>query len=156
MVIKSNNGAAFCNMLIGKFAEYAGLMRRTFVFPYDAPANGMAELSSQWRVSLACWLATRSSLDTLPVVTFALHCTEHLSTSMSGFFRSLWSTPRLASGVGEPFSGRSGNEFVNMLATRSRQAWLVARNTSESIRLDAAARSDARHRRWLSLTPWVM
>eukprot|EP00965_Chrysotila_dentata_P116829 3861436-Pleurochrysis_carterae.AAC.2 len=42
MVIKSDNGSAFRNELTRAFAKHAGL-RRAFVFPYDAPANGMAE-----------------------------------------------------------------------------------------------------------------
>eukprot|EP00965_Chrysotila_dentata_P012445 409265-Pleurochrysis_carterae.AAC.1 len=42
MVIKSNNGSAFRNEITSAFAKYAGL-RRAFLLPYNAPANGMAE-----------------------------------------------------------------------------------------------------------------
>eukprot|EP00965_Chrysotila_dentata_P150594 4975142-Pleurochrysis_carterae.AAC.1 len=42
MVIKSDSGSAFRNELTRAFAKYAGL-RRAFVPPYNAPANGMAE-----------------------------------------------------------------------------------------------------------------
>eukprot|EP00965_Chrysotila_dentata_P025668 852469-Pleurochrysis_carterae.AAC.1 len=42
MVIKSDHGSAFRNELTRAFAKYAGL-RRAFVLPYNAPANGMAE-----------------------------------------------------------------------------------------------------------------
>eukprot|EP00965_Chrysotila_dentata_P253892 6211494-Pleurochrysis_carterae.AAC.2 len=42
--IKSDHGTAFCNDLTRAFASYAGL-RRAFVLPYNAPANGMAEQS---------------------------------------------------------------------------------------------------------------
>eukprot|EP00965_Chrysotila_dentata_P205896 6183228-Pleurochrysis_carterae.AAC.1 len=47
----------------------------------------------------------------------------------------------------------TGNEFVNTLATRLKQAWLAVCHTFESVRLDAAARSDAHDpRRWLMPT----
>eukprot|EP00965_Chrysotila_dentata_P054636 1813865-Pleurochrysis_carterae.AAC.1 len=39
MVIKSDNGSAFRNEITSVFAQYAGL-RRAFVLPYNAPANG--------------------------------------------------------------------------------------------------------------------
>eukprot|EP00965_Chrysotila_dentata_P116166 3840644-Pleurochrysis_carterae.AAC.2 len=42
MVIKSDNGSGFRKEITSKFAEYAGL-RRAFVLPYNAPANGMPE-----------------------------------------------------------------------------------------------------------------
>eukprot|EP00965_Chrysotila_dentata_P126411 4178590-Pleurochrysis_carterae.AAC.1 len=42
MVVKSDNGTAFRNELLSKFAEYAGL-RRASVLPSNAPVNGMAE-----------------------------------------------------------------------------------------------------------------
>eukprot|EP00965_Chrysotila_dentata_P125919 4161832-Pleurochrysis_carterae.AAC.1 len=41
LVIKSDNESAFRNEITSAFAKYAGL-RRAFVLPYDAPANGMA------------------------------------------------------------------------------------------------------------------
>eukprot|EP00965_Chrysotila_dentata_P149106 4924579-Pleurochrysis_carterae.AAC.1 len=44
MIIKFDNCTAFRNELTRKFAEYADL-RRAFVVPYHAPANGMAEQS---------------------------------------------------------------------------------------------------------------
>eukprot|EP00965_Chrysotila_dentata_P225389 6194720-Pleurochrysis_carterae.AAC.6 len=94
----------------------------------------------------------RSWPDTLPLVVFALICTKHLSTAVSPFFalygRDHLSLPELESPSLVEVT-EIGNEFVDTLATRLRQAWLAARDTSESLRRDAAARSDARHRRWL-------
>eukprot|EP00965_Chrysotila_dentata_P208096 6184512-Pleurochrysis_carterae.AAC.1 len=81
MVIDSDNDSAFRNELTSAFAKYAGL-RRSFVLPYNAPANGMAE---QAVVRIARLLVRhtqqfRNWPDTLPMVAFALNCTEHLST----------------------------------------------------------------------------
>eukprot|EP00965_Chrysotila_dentata_P019309 642640-Pleurochrysis_carterae.AAC.1 len=87
MVIKSNNGSAFRNELTRAFAEYAGL-RRAFVFPYNAPANGMTEQA----VARIARLLVRHTQqfqnwpDRLPMVVFALNCTDHLSTGVSPFF----------------------------------------------------------------------
>eukprot|EP00965_Chrysotila_dentata_P141853 4688547-Pleurochrysis_carterae.AAC.1 len=44
MVIKSDNGTAFRNELMARFAKYAGF-RNAYVLPYNALANGMAEQS---------------------------------------------------------------------------------------------------------------
>eukprot|EP00965_Chrysotila_dentata_P195258 6176891-Pleurochrysis_carterae.AAC.1 len=130
MIIKSDNGTAFRNELTRAFAKYAGL-RRAFVLPYNAPANGMAEqaVACIARLLVRHTQQFRNWPDTLPMVAFALNCTEHLSTARS------WT--------------ETENEFVDVLATRLRQAWLALRDTSEIIRLDAAARADAHHRRRL-------
>eukprot|EP00965_Chrysotila_dentata_P048551 1610319-Pleurochrysis_carterae.AAC.1 len=82
------------------------------------------------------------------MVVFALNCTEHLSTGVSPFFalygRHPISLPELENPSLVELT-ETGNEFVDTLATRLRQAWLAVRDTSESIRLDAAARADAHH-----------
>eukprot|EP00965_Chrysotila_dentata_P261432 6214252-Pleurochrysis_carterae.AAC.2 len=153
MVIKSDNGSAFCNEITSKFAEYASL-RRAFVLFYNTPASGMAEQAVA-RISRLLVRHTqqfRNWPDTLSMVTSALNNTEHLSTSVSPFFALYGRHPISLPGL-ENLSlvevTETGNEFVDTLAIRLRQAWLAVRDTSESIRLDAAARSDAHHRRWL-------
>eukprot|EP00965_Chrysotila_dentata_P152556 5041370-Pleurochrysis_carterae.AAC.2 len=86
-VIKSDNGAAFRNELMACFSKYADF-RNAYVLPYNAQANGMAE-QSVGRITrllvrhtqqFATWPAT------LPMVTFALNCTDHLSLGTSPFF----------------------------------------------------------------------
>eukprot|EP00965_Chrysotila_dentata_P257848 6213024-Pleurochrysis_carterae.AAC.5 len=86
------------------------------------------------------------------MVTVVLNCTEHLSTGVSPCFalygRYLISLPELESPSLVEVTA-TGNVFIDTLATRLRQAWLAVCDTSESIRLDAAAHFDAHHRRWL-------
>eukprot|EP00965_Chrysotila_dentata_P123258 4073940-Pleurochrysis_carterae.AAC.1 len=156
MANKSENCTAFRNELTSNFAEYAGL-RRAFVLPYHAPANGRAEPSVA-RIArlLVCHKQQfRNWPNTLPMKAFAFNCTKHLSTGVSPFFapygRHPISLPELEnpSLVELQKPTETGNEFVDTLATRLRQAWLAVRDTSESIRLDAAACSHAHHRRWL-------
>eukprot|EP00965_Chrysotila_dentata_P147267 4862180-Pleurochrysis_carterae.AAC.2 len=87
MVIKSDNGSAFRNEITSAFAKYAAL-RRAFVLPYNAPANGMAEKAVA-RISRLLVRHTqqfRHWPDTLSMATFALNSTEHLSTGVSPFF----------------------------------------------------------------------
>eukprot|EP00965_Chrysotila_dentata_P035902 1194546-Pleurochrysis_carterae.AAC.1 len=86
------------------------------------------------------------------MVAFALISTEHLSTGVSPFFALYGRHPTSLPELEDPSLveiTEAGNEFVDTLATRLRQAWLAVRDSSESIRLDAAARSDAHHRCWL-------
>eukprot|EP00965_Chrysotila_dentata_P124087 4101264-Pleurochrysis_carterae.AAC.1 len=87
MVIKSDNGSAFCNELTRAFAKYAGL-RRACVLPYNALANGMAEqaVARIARLLVRHTQQFRNWPDTLPMEAFVLNCTEHLSTSVSSFF----------------------------------------------------------------------
>eukprot|EP00965_Chrysotila_dentata_P172168 5681484-Pleurochrysis_carterae.AAC.2 len=91
--------------------------------------------------------------DTLPMVAFALNCTEHLSTGVSPFFALYGRHPITLPELENPSLvelTETGNEFVDTLATRLRQqAWPAVLDTFESIRLDADARADAYHRRWL-------
>eukprot|EP00965_Chrysotila_dentata_P120620 3988628-Pleurochrysis_carterae.AAC.1 len=90
--------------------------------------------------------------DTPPMVTFALNSTEHLSTGVSLFFALYGRHPIFLPELEDPSLveiTETGNEFVDTLAARLRQAWLAVRDTSENIWLDAAACSDAHHRRWL-------
>eukprot|EP00965_Chrysotila_dentata_P014352 475584-Pleurochrysis_carterae.AAC.1 len=145
MVIKSDDGSAFLTELMRAFAKYAGL-RRAFVLSYNAPANGMAEqaMAPIARLLVRHTQQFRNWPDTLPMVAFALNCTEHLSTGVSPFFaiygHHLISLPELDNpSLFELAETR--NEFVDTLAT--------LRDASESIRLDAAARANAHHRRWL-------
>eukprot|EP00965_Chrysotila_dentata_P215790 6189004-Pleurochrysis_carterae.AAC.1 len=86
MVIKSDNGSAFRNELMAYFAKYAGFWN-AYALPYNAQANGMAEQSIRRITRLlvrhtqqqfANWPAT-----SLPMVTFALNCTDHLSLGTS-------------------------------------------------------------------------
>eukprot|EP00965_Chrysotila_dentata_P027108 900058-Pleurochrysis_carterae.AAC.1 len=81
MVIKFDNGSAFRNEITSAFAKYAGL-RRAFVLPYNAPANGMAEqaVAHISRLLVRHTQQFRNLPDRLPMVTFALNSTEHLST----------------------------------------------------------------------------
>eukprot|EP00965_Chrysotila_dentata_P076054 2513019-Pleurochrysis_carterae.AAC.1 len=120
--LHTDNGSAFRNELTHAFAKYAGL-RRAFVLPYNAPANGMSEQA-------------------------VAHIAQHLSTGVFAFFalygRHPISLPELENPSLVELT-ETGNEFVDTLATRLRQAWLAVRDTSESIRLDAAARTDAHH-----------
>eukprot|EP00965_Chrysotila_dentata_P034463 1146784-Pleurochrysis_carterae.AAC.1 len=87
MVMKSNNGSAFRNEITSAFAKHAGL-RRAFVLPYNAPANGMAEqtVARISRPSVQHTQQFRNWPDTLPMMTFTLNSTEHLSTGVSPFF----------------------------------------------------------------------
>eukprot|EP00965_Chrysotila_dentata_P116828 3861436-Pleurochrysis_carterae.AAC.1 len=86
------------------------------------------------------------------MVAFALNCTEHLSTGVSPFFDLYGPHPISLPELESPSLvelTETENEFVDTLATRLRQAWLAVRDTSESIRLDAASRANAHHRQWL-------
>eukprot|EP00965_Chrysotila_dentata_P067606 2237306-Pleurochrysis_carterae.AAC.1 len=63
--------------------------------------------------------------DTLPMVAFALNCTEHLSTGASPFFALYGRHPIFLSELENPplvELTETGNEFVDTLATRLRQA----------------------------------
>eukprot|EP00965_Chrysotila_dentata_P107955 3565677-Pleurochrysis_carterae.AAC.1 len=132
------------------FAKYAG----AFVFPYNAPANGMAEQAAA-RIArlLVCHTQQfRYRLEILPMIAFALNCTEHLSTGVSPFFALYGGHPIFLSKLENPLLvelTETGNEFADTLATFLRQAWLAVRDASENIRLDAAARANAHHRRGL-------
>eukprot|EP00965_Chrysotila_dentata_P233015 6199333-Pleurochrysis_carterae.AAC.2 len=87
MVIKSDNGTAFRNELMAYFAKYAGF-RNAYVLPYNAQANGMAE-QSVGRITRLLVRHTQQFANwpaTLPMVTFALNCTDHLSLGTSPFF----------------------------------------------------------------------
>eukprot|EP00965_Chrysotila_dentata_P152713 5047339-Pleurochrysis_carterae.AAC.1 len=79
--------SVFRNEIPSAFASYAGL-RRAFVFPYNAPANGMAEqaVARTSRLLVRHTQQFRNWPDTLPMVTFALNSTDHLSTGVSPFF----------------------------------------------------------------------
>eukprot|EP00965_Chrysotila_dentata_P254716 6211974-Pleurochrysis_carterae.AAC.2 len=153
MVIKlSDNGFAFRNELTRAFAKYAGL-RRAFVLPYNAPANGMAEqaVARIARLLVRHTQQLRNWPDTLPMVAFALNCTEHhLSTGLSPFFAVYGRHPISLPVLENPSLvelTETGNEFVDTLTTRLKQAWLAVRDNSESMRLAAAARADAHYRR---------
>eukprot|EP00965_Chrysotila_dentata_P034004 1132434-Pleurochrysis_carterae.AAC.1 len=144
IIIKSDNDFAFRNELTRAFAEYAGI-RRAFVLPYNAPANGMTEqaVARIARLLVRHTQHFRNWPDTLPM---------HLSTGVSPFFALYGGHPISLPELQSPSLvelTETGNEFVETLATRLRQAWLAERDTSESIRLDAAARADAHHRPWL-------
>eukprot|EP00965_Chrysotila_dentata_P234987 6200485-Pleurochrysis_carterae.AAC.2 len=152
MMNKFDKGSAFRSEIMSKFAEYAGL-GRAFVLPYNTPANGMTKQAVA-RISRLLVRHTqqfRNWPDTLLMVTFALNSTEHLSTGVSPFFalygRHPISLPELENPSLVEIT-ETGNEFVDTIATRLKQAWLAVRDTSESIRLDVAARSDAHHLRW--------
>eukprot|EP00965_Chrysotila_dentata_P235495 6200786-Pleurochrysis_carterae.AAC.1 len=108
------------------------------------PANGMAEQSTARiaRLLVRHTQQLRNWPDTWPMLAFALNCTEHLSTGVSPFFALYGRRPISLSELENPSLvelTETGNEFVNSLATHLRQAWLAVRDTSESIRLDAAA-----------------
>eukprot|EP00965_Chrysotila_dentata_P253891 6211494-Pleurochrysis_carterae.AAC.1 len=87
------------------------------------------------------------------MVESALNCTEHLSTGVSPFFNLYDRHPISLPELGNPSLvelTETGNEFVNILATLLRQAWLAVGDTSESLRFDAAAaRADAQYCRLL-------
>eukprot|EP00965_Chrysotila_dentata_P255509 6212245-Pleurochrysis_carterae.AAC.2 len=139
MVIQSDNGTAFRNELTSKFAEYAGLRSHAIVLRILTMHLLMAWPNNRWRASLAYQFATRNN--------FGIGLTHYL------WWHLLLTLPITCLPLESPsLSGvrEKGNEFVETFATRLRQAWLLAvRDTSESIRLDAAACSDAYHRRWL-------
>eukprot|EP00965_Chrysotila_dentata_P164438 5429406-Pleurochrysis_carterae.AAC.2 len=126
MVIKSDNTSAFRNELTRAFAMYAGL-RRAFVLPYNAPANGMAEqaVARIARLLVRHTQQFHSWPDISPMVAFALNCTEHLSTGVSPCFalysRHPISLPELENPLLVELT-ETANEFVDTLATRLRQA----------------------------------
>eukprot|EP00965_Chrysotila_dentata_P155938 5153337-Pleurochrysis_carterae.AAC.2 len=85
------------------------------------------------------------------------HCSFHLSTGVSPVFALHLQHPISLPGLGYPLLievTETGSEFVDTLATRLRQAWLLVRNLSESIQLNALARSDAHH--WCRFKPSIM
>eukprot|EP00965_Chrysotila_dentata_P042912 1424874-Pleurochrysis_carterae.AAC.1 len=89
---------------------------------------------------------------TLPMVTFALNCTDHLSLGKSPcsalYGRHPISLPELENPHLFEVT-ETGHEFVDSLALRLRQAWSAVRDISMSIRADAAAKSDSHYKEWL-------
>eukprot|EP00965_Chrysotila_dentata_P025692 853608-Pleurochrysis_carterae.AAC.1 len=69
MVIKSDNGTAFRNELMAYFVKYA-----------EQSVERITRLLVKHTQQFANWPAT------LPMVTFALNCTDHLSLRTSPFF----------------------------------------------------------------------
>eukprot|EP00965_Chrysotila_dentata_P256428 6212535-Pleurochrysis_carterae.AAC.3 len=107
-------------------SKYAGF-RNAYVLPYTAQANGMAEQSvgritrllARHTQQFASWPST------LPMVTFALNCTDHFSLGTSPFVALYNRHPIPLPELENPHLFKvteTGHEFVDSLALRLRQA----------------------------------
>eukprot|EP00965_Chrysotila_dentata_P229604 6197284-Pleurochrysis_carterae.AAC.1 len=90
LVIKSDNGIAFRNELMACFPKETDF-RNAYVLLYNAHTDkryGGAERWSHYTFLGKAYSAFRYWPSTLPIVTFALNCTEHVSLGTSPFFAS--------------------------------------------------------------------
>eukprot|EP00965_Chrysotila_dentata_P126783 4193250-Pleurochrysis_carterae.AAC.3 len=131
------------------FSKYAGV-RKAYVLPYNAQANGMAKQSVGRITRLLVTQAHSAAVREL-----AIDTTNGTSPFFALYGRRPTFLPKLENTHLFEVT-EIGHEFVDSLALRLRQALSAVRDISMPILAVAAAKTESHYKDGYNRTPWIM
>lgn len=150
LVIVSDNGPAFRNELMHRMAGYFGY-RHTYILPYNAPANGIAEASVK-RLKILLDRHCKGYKEwhkILPLAQMQLNAHTHTGTKMSPYMALFGRSPTKLEFLENPSllpNRTTGSEWLDEIRVRMVRIHSELQRASDDIKKARAAEANARQR----------